>query len=93
MTDSHQPLRCPGPAGMVPTRRDFLRSAGGGFGLLGLSSLLQKEGFALGGEVPPSKNPMAARAGHFAPKAKRCIFLFMTGGPSQVWTCTTPSRT
>src|SRR5687767_15756746 len=29
-------------------------------------------------------NPFAARAPHFAPKAKSVIFLFMVGGPSQV---------
>src|SRR5687767_7050084 len=29
-------------------------------------------------------NPFAARAPHFAPKARSVIFLFMVGGPSQV---------
>ena len=29
-------------------------------------------------------SPLAARPGHFPAKAKRCIFLFMTGGPSQM---------
>ncbi len=28
--------------------------------------------------------PLAPRPGHFPAKAKRCIFLFMTGGPSQM---------
>ena len=31
-----------------------------------------------------SGNPLAPRAPHFAPRAKRVIFLFMPGGPSQV---------
>jgi hypothetical protein len=29
-------------------------------------------------------NPLAARAGHFTPKAKNIIYLFMAGGPSQL---------
>jgi hypothetical protein len=29
-------------------------------------------------------NPLAPTAPHFAPKAKRCIFLFMAGAPSQL---------
>ena len=31
-----------------------------------------------------SRGPLAAKAGHLPAKAKRCIFLFMTGGPSQM---------
>ncbi|MBL9125373.1 MAG: DUF1501 domain-containing protein, partial [Planctomycetaceae bacterium] len=34
--------------------------------------------------APSSANPLAARVPHFAPRAKRVIFLFMHGGPSQV---------
>ncbi len=73
------PKRCPGPSYLpIPTsRRDFLRIMGGGFGLLGLSDLLQREAKA-------STNPMAAKPGHFPGKAKRCIFLFMVGGPSHM---------
>ena len=84
MPDPRQPARCPGPTGMVPTRREFLRTAGNGFGLLGLTYLLQRDGRAFGGEPAPGHNPLAAKAGHFAAKAKRCIFLFMTGGPSHL---------
>src|SRR5258708_3768386 len=73
--------RCPGPSAVRPTsRREFLRTAGNGFGLLGLSYLLQKEAF--GGSKPT--NPLAAKPGHLPAKAKRCIFLFMTGGPSHM---------
>jgi len=72
------PDTCPGPSGVRPSRRDFLRTAGNGFGLLGLSYLLQKEVAAAGG------NPLASKPGHFPAKAKRCIFLFMTGGPSHL---------
>ena len=74
--------RCPGPQPFsVPNRRDFLKRSGGGFGLLGLSYLLQSE--LASGAIAPT-NPLAARQGHFPATAKRCIFLYMTGGPSQM---------
>lgn len=72
------------------TRRRFLTSTASGLGLLGLGALLTQEGI-LGantlhpGERPPTaSNPLAPRPPHFAPRAKRCIFLFMGGGPSQL---------
>src|SRR6516164_9141999 len=72
--------RCPGPQPFRPrSRREFLKVAGCGFGLLGLADLLARETRA---GSPAS--PLAPRAGHFPTKAKRCIFLFMTGGPSQI---------
>src|SRR5690606_16696693 len=49
-----------------------------GVGALALSSLLREESGAA-----TTSEPLAARAPHFAPKAKRVIFLFMAGGPSQ----------
>ena len=80
MSDTRQRPRCPGPFGTPPaSRRDFLRTAGNGFGMLALSSLLQTE---LRAAAP--LNPLAPHVGHFPAKAKRCIFLFMTGGPSQM---------
>jgi len=82
--------RCPGPfAGdtslNIPSRRQWLRSVGGGFGWLAAQHLLglDNRSFADGTALA---NPLAARIGHFAPKAKRCIFLFMVGGPSQMET-------
>jgi hypothetical protein len=82
--------RCPGPfAGdttlNIPSRRQWLRSIGGGFGWLAAQHLLgiENRSFADGTALA---NPLAARVGHFAPKAKRCIFLFMVGGPSQMET-------
>jgi hypothetical protein len=75
-----RPTRCPGPGSIVgpsgPSRRAFLRSVGGGFGLLGLADLLERNARADGSTALP--------APHFAPKAKRCIFLFMVGGPSHI---------
>ncbi|HRE83561.1 MAG TPA: DUF1501 domain-containing protein, partial [Opitutaceae bacterium] len=34
--------------------------------------------------TPVLADPMAPRVGHFAPKAKNVIYLFMAGGPSQL---------
>ncbi|MSR53035.1 MAG: DUF1501 domain-containing protein [Gemmataceae bacterium] len=61
------------------TRRDMLRLSANSFGLLALGDLLRAADTPI-----DSKNPLAARPTHFAPKAKRIIFLFMHGGPSQV---------
>jgi hypothetical protein len=57
------------------SRRDALRTMGSGFGMLALSTLMK-------GSEP--RTPLAAKAPHFAPKAKHVIFLFLNGGPSQV---------
>jgi hypothetical protein len=65
---------------ILPSRRDVLRRAGAGFGSLALAALLADESSAGG----TSANPLAPRAGHFPGRAKRVIFLFMPGGPSQV---------
>ena len=56
----------------MTTRREMLQQSALGFGSLALTSLLQAE------------NPLAAKRPHFRPRAKRVIFLFMKGGPSQV---------
>ena len=70
------------------SRRQLLGRAGCGLGLLGLASLLHDEGMlataqasALGGR---SLDPLAPRAPHFPPKARRIIWVFINGGPSQV---------
>src|SRR5687768_7374609 len=64
---------------MSYSRRDFLRTAGGGAGMLALASLLSGEN-----AKAAAKNPLAPAEPHFAPRAKRVIWLFMHGGPSQV---------
>lgn len=48
-----------------------------GFGLLGLASIVGGSS-ALGASVSASRLP------HFAPRAKRLVFLFLNGGPSHV---------
>src|ERR671912_220667 len=55
----------------VTTRREMLRQSALGFGALAFNSLIAQAA------------PQAART-HFAPKAKRVIFLFMKGGPSAI---------
>ncbi len=57
------------------TRRHFFQTCGFGIGSLALSTLTSERLFA---------DAVAARAPHFAPKAKSIIFLFMAGGPSQL---------
>jgi hypothetical protein len=63
------------------TRREMLRSCGGGFGMTALAGLFA-EAFAQEGVLPP--DPLAPRVGHRPAKAKRVILLFMDGGPSHV---------
>src|SRR6476646_10461 len=69
-------------------RRRFLRTAGGGFGAIALAALLAEEGklAAEDGRDQPgrSPDPLAPKAPHHEPTAKRVIFLFMSGGPSHV---------
>jgi hypothetical protein len=73
------------PATHTLDRRKLLCQLGNGFGALGLASVLAAEGLL----APPAAakgaaNPLSPRPPHFAPRAKRVIFLFMNGGPSQV---------
>jgi hypothetical protein len=65
---------------MKTTRRHMIRSlAASGLLLPGLlSELMADEG------QPKRVDPTAPKPTHFAPKAKRVIFLFMTGGVSHV---------
>ncbi|MCA9175701.1 MAG: DUF1501 domain-containing protein [Planctomycetales bacterium] len=55
-------------------RRQFLANVAGGLGAVALASLLRDD------RVLGSESPIT----HFAPRAKRCIYLFMEGGPSQM---------
>ncbi|MCH7989247.1 MAG: DUF1501 domain-containing protein, partial [Planctomycetes bacterium] len=55
------------------SRRQFLNRAGMGLGAAVLGSLIPNQGSAARSTIP-----------HFPPKAKRVIFLFMAGAPSQL---------
>jgi len=61
------------------SRRAMLRAAGCGIGFLGLADVLAREA-----QAATSFNPLAPKAPHFEPRAKRVIFLFMHGGPSSI---------
>ena len=65
------------------SRREFLTTAAGGIGGLALASLLARDTFAA---APTHSliNPLAPKKPHFAPRAKNCIFFFLSGGTSQV---------
>lgn len=67
-------------------RRRFLANAGMGLGTTALASLVLGPKFA-GASTPspvPNSTPAIPAGCHFAPKAKRVIFLFMAGAPSQI---------
>lgn len=66
------------------SRRDFLARAGGGMGAVALAALM---GQRLTGNEPEdaeAANPLASREPHFAPRAKRVVWLFCDGGPSHI---------
>ena len=70
--DAHSAFRTPQSAF---TRRHALRTLGCGFGYLALADLAARAA---------AVNPLAPRKPHHAPRAKRIIFLFMSGGVSHV---------
>ena len=61
------------------TRRHFFNYLGTGIGATALASLLDPQLL-----TPLEAGPLHARASHFPGRAKRLIYLFMSGGPSQV---------
>jgi hypothetical protein len=88
----------PNPTPCGCSRREFLWEVGGGFAGLALIDLLSAEGFfsrpaiaddsgsAAHGEPAGAAAPslLSSRPRHFPAKAKRAVFLFMNGAPSQV---------
>ncbi len=67
---------------MIPlSRRELLRSASCGFGYLAMAGLAHQQAAA---DADAFKGPLQSRTPHFAPRAKRVIFLFMQGGPSHI---------
>lgn len=63
-------------------RRELLRRAGCGAGMLGLTALLQDEGLLTA--KASTADPLAPQLSHFHGKAKSVIWLFINGGPSHV---------
>ncbi len=69
---------------MQVTRRWFFQECGVGLGAVALNSLL---GGTLARSAPATAatgDPLAPKRPHFAPKAKRVIFLFQAGAPSHL---------
>ena len=71
-------------AGLVETRRHFFSRTAGGIGTAALASLVNPDLFANRPDAAPSSGGNVLGAPHFAPKAKRVIYLFMSGAPSQL---------
>jgi hypothetical protein len=63
------------------SRRDLLRRSGAGFGALALAALLADEMPTPAGAGAAGTGPLAVRPPHFRPRARRVIFLFLSGGP------------
>lgn len=61
------------------SRRWFLQNCGIGMAGLALNSLFTQNGIAAA-----SGNPLAPKAPHFAPTAKRVIYIFQAGAPSHL---------
>jgi hypothetical protein len=75
----------------LKTRREFLRTTTKGLGAMAIGSLLLPENtwahqgpIAQGAPVDPIRNGGILEALHHAPKAKRIIYLFQSGAPSQI---------
>src|SRR4051794_19052191 len=70
-----RPMRCFMWTKPILNRRQMLQRMCAGFGLVGLGGLLDPQAvFASGANGVP----------HFAPRAKRAIFLFLNGAPPHV---------
>ncbi len=69
----YQPLR---------SRRDFLSKSALGLGALSLASLINP--LAASGRANDGNEQILRALPHFAPKAKRVIYLFQSGAPSQM---------
>jgi hypothetical protein len=68
---------------LVQTRRHFLGRSAVGLGAAALASLLNEDLFSSPASTAPS-GVVPAGLPHFRPKAKRVIYLFQSGAPSQI---------
>jgi hypothetical protein len=80
------------------SRRDLLQRAGAGCGILGLIGLLHDQGIIFSSATADEPHvadfegrlgsralqPLSPQPPHFTPRAKRVIWIFVNGGPSQV---------
>jgi hypothetical protein len=82
MTSSHPRHHCGRFHAPPVTRRDALRSLGGGFGMLAFAGLAGRT--TLASDAADLLAERALAATHFPARARSVIFLYMDGGPSQV---------
>lgn len=68
------------------SRRRFLTGGLAGAGAAALASLLDQDGVRAAEPTsgPADHDPTLPRPPHFAPKAKRIIYIYLEGGPSQM---------
>jgi hypothetical protein len=66
------------------TRRQLFGLAGKGIGVAALAALFNQDGFAAEDTNRNAKTGGLIGLPHFAPKAKRVIYLHQSGGPSQI---------
>lgn len=66
------------------TRRQMLARTGCGFGMVALAEILAREALGATSDTARAARPYAVRSPHHPARAKRCIFLYMPGGPSHV---------
>ena len=92
-TQKSPPSESPGTQFCGRTRREFLWEMGAGFAGVALASILDGDGFfSEAAAAEPTKkfirndfsDPLAPLAPQIPARAKRCIFLYMYGGPSQM---------
>lgn len=65
------------------SRRQLLGRFANGFGMLGLAGMFAQDARAAA-SISSSSSPLLVKPPLFNPKAKRVIFLFMSGGPSHL---------
>src|SRR5690349_19223597 len=70
---------------LAQTRRHFFGDAGLSLGSMALASMLGSDArAAFPVKQVEAPSPLSPKPPHFAGKAKRVIYLFMAGGPSQL---------
>ena len=82
------PILPPTPDALSVTRRHFFGRSASGIGTAALATLLAEEAATAVPARPttslPAHDSGVMGATHFRPKAKRVIYLFMSGAPSQI---------
>ncbi|HLK21675.1 MAG TPA: hypothetical protein VKT81_22150, partial [Bryobacteraceae bacterium] len=63
------------------SRRELLKASSTGFGAMALAAMLGEQAYAA---TAGAQSPLSEKPPQFPARAKRVIFLFMHGGPSQV---------